>query len=690
MHLSDDLNSLLSSLMTQINTNIMLYYYNNLTKSQQNNTLFLSEYLCNNKGNFIISKKICVCDLGMFGYHCQDKGILYWKGLFTFFQIIFGCAYGILTAIFWISLILKILKDCNDKELIRRILFSPKYLIYINLVIISTSKFLYLLIDPFCQKDYLSHTHDNITYNISIAGLIGIYIQIMVVWLGILTMLNTSLGKFNTKCFVCLYRSVKIISILLMLLLYPGEFAVTYLDSQRSISRKVMSIFTLCEGIVVVSMFILTLLLIKDLKNKFDIFYGEHKDNKEEILTKIKSLKCVHDKNELYIGKLKTKHQEMNNKKDIIDFLVNAEKYNMLDLVESAIVGNRQKKGGYFNYDSGSDALINNYKFIDSRSLSLESGDEINLLKYYKAEKKSEEIISNSNKIESSFLSEFDCVNDSSDSSISENNSNYKDYNKLDDISLNESNYPILQTIRKIKRDSKHKNDNAIQYSNELNTEDILNKINNSYRNIKFNSKINLQNNNVGSNNIEWFTKDEEKLDYKLYYERELLHLNQFINDFNNFSNTNNANSNLSNKNIPTQKSKIMQTLTKQTFPQNSLTKSDKKIIYNIFSITITFLLLIFVVLYVNIILRINVILESKMTEIILLYITFLAEVACVILVYNLLFRDRHTQEYNSLRMIKNLHKFINPTVDGEKQAFLVFDYFRENEVFYRFKDLIV
>ena len=103
-----------------------------------------SNYFCNNKGDFIINEFKCLCDLGMFGFHCREKGIEHWGGNFHFFRCIFGLIYVILIPVFWISVIMKIAKDFHEKELLKKLLCTPKYLIFFNLVIFSTSRFFFL------------------------------------------------------------------------------------------------------------------------------------------------------------------------------------------------------------------------------------------------------------------------------------------------------------------------------------------------------------------------------------------------------------------------------------------------------------------------------------------------------------------------------------------------------------------
>ena len=104
----------LSTLSFSIDEKVMNMYYDSLSDAQKSNSTFLSELLCNSKGIFLVKRKKCSCDLGMFGVHCQNLGVDEWKGWLTFVQIIFGILYGILSIVFIVSLIFKIFADFTD------------------------------------------------------------------------------------------------------------------------------------------------------------------------------------------------------------------------------------------------------------------------------------------------------------------------------------------------------------------------------------------------------------------------------------------------------------------------------------------------------------------------------------------------------------------------------------------------
>ena len=103
---------------------------------------------------------------------------------------------------------------------------------------------------------------------------------------------------------------------------------------------------------------------------------------------------------------------------------------------------------------------------------------------------------------------------------------------------------------------------------------------------------------------------------------------------------------------------------------------------------SITFLVLSFIIFYCCMFLNITPVLHSHSSQIVLLFILFTTEVANLILIYNLFFRDKQVQEYQSLKVISNLDKYLNlNTKDNEPS--IVFDVFTTNKLYLRFKNFI-
>ena len=111
-----------------------------------NNTKYLSQILCNNNGYFSKNNKECICEFCYFGKFCQHPGYYFWKSNFTTMRTLFGILYGILGMLIWYFFYKKITMENNCYIRILRILFTPKYLIMIILLIITNSKIIFNLI----------------------------------------------------------------------------------------------------------------------------------------------------------------------------------------------------------------------------------------------------------------------------------------------------------------------------------------------------------------------------------------------------------------------------------------------------------------------------------------------------------------------------------------------------------------
>lgn len=130
--------TLLTDLHIYFDKEIIEALYKSLNETMQSDYYFLSEYFCHNQGDFYKSAKICICDSGMFGNHCRDKGIKYWRQGWTAFQVIFGLVFGILAIVMWFGFINKIKENITLKGKVIQLFITPKYLVLINLMWITT------------------------------------------------------------------------------------------------------------------------------------------------------------------------------------------------------------------------------------------------------------------------------------------------------------------------------------------------------------------------------------------------------------------------------------------------------------------------------------------------------------------------------------------------------------------------
>lgn len=216
----------------------------------------LSLLFCNDRGNYILNSHLCQCDIAMFGEFCQEKGVEKWKGFLVFQKVIGGIFFGVFFLIFLGTLLIKIRADIKVKDQFKRMLFTPKYLVLFNLLIFSISRFFYYIVDPYRQREVVTHKSDMMVYKMNVSGIMIFFIQLFIVWTGIYAVLNMGDGKISKKCFVCLYNKTKLICIVIMILVYPIQILVSMKDAKR-ITVKNESILAYLQGF-----FILIVLII--------------------------------------------------------------------------------------------------------------------------------------------------------------------------------------------------------------------------------------------------------------------------------------------------------------------------------------------------------------------------------------------------------------------------------------------
>ena len=108
-----------------------------------NNTKLLSKAVCNDNGYYSKKKMKCFCEFCFFGKYCRYSGYYFWKRDYRNLRVLYGILYGILGFMIWYYFIKKIIKESDCYKRILRVLFTPKYIIMIILLIISNSKIIY-------------------------------------------------------------------------------------------------------------------------------------------------------------------------------------------------------------------------------------------------------------------------------------------------------------------------------------------------------------------------------------------------------------------------------------------------------------------------------------------------------------------------------------------------------------------
>jgi hypothetical protein len=117
-----------------------------ITRSEYNDFEYLSYVFCNSRGNYNRAKATCDCDIGFFNERCEISGLVYWKNGWGAFQGIISSIFALLAIITWISLWKNLSAEYGSFwKKIRRIMVCPKYLIIMNIIIMATSKLIYIL-----------------------------------------------------------------------------------------------------------------------------------------------------------------------------------------------------------------------------------------------------------------------------------------------------------------------------------------------------------------------------------------------------------------------------------------------------------------------------------------------------------------------------------------------------------------
>ena len=108
-----------------------------------NDTKLLSKVVCNDNGYYSKKEMKCLCEFCFFGKYCRYSGYYFWGRDYRNLRVLYGILYGILGFMIWYYFIKKIIKESDCYKRILRVLFTPKYIIMIILLIISNSKIIY-------------------------------------------------------------------------------------------------------------------------------------------------------------------------------------------------------------------------------------------------------------------------------------------------------------------------------------------------------------------------------------------------------------------------------------------------------------------------------------------------------------------------------------------------------------------
>lgn len=121
-----------------------------------------------------------------------------------------------------------------------------------------------------------------------------------------------------------------------------------------------------------------------------------------------------------------------------------------------------------------------------------------------------------------------------------------------------------------------------------------------------------------------------------------------------------------------------------------SFTQSDKKVILKIFGMSTSFVVTTICMVAIDLTLTGDFRQDGESRVLVLVIFGFGFEIAGIIVIYNLFFKSINVQEYQNLKIIGQIDKYLNPTGDVEKQPKIFYKDFTTKKVFNRFKHFVI
>ena len=417
----------IENLAKLFDVNLSKKIYEDLSDQQKKNQRFLAKFFCNNLGKYNVIYGKCYCHIGIFRNHCQTYLIDYiGKNVIIAYRVVFSILFFILMIMISINLVQR-LKDSNYSSCfntICAILLTPKNLVSLNLIILTFSKFVYMIIDPYCQFKKISYEFERVLNEIKFSSLISIYLILFIVLVGLNTNLSRGRGKINKKYYIFVYRLIKIVVCIILFIIYPLQIPLSVAMAKNTFNFGAMNILLYITVFFAVCLMCFTFWMIFYLRKRLFNNYIIRKENLRKNLFKIKKIDEVFFDNENSFSErehlntvnknlIETKEVLHKNKNEI-KFLKKMIKSNLIKEVDKAI--NKED----LNYD------MDNYELIDFEN-------EMLILDLYnkKIEENSQIVIKNSNNLEENKL-----IKSKTNEEIFE-----------DDFSLNENDLKIVNDI---------------------------------------------------------------------------------------------------------------------------------------------------------------------------------------------------------------------------------------------------
>ena len=410
-----------------------LKYYISLIEKGDANKTFLKTFLCNEAGDFNINK--CDCYIGYFENHCQINAKYYWGKLWNVYQLFFSFLFCIFLLITWYKLFKILLKKENVFKKILQLIIIPKNLVTINLCLISLSRFIYIVIDPFNLKKLFGRSIERILFLVINANIMNIYCILIIMWLGLneVFIIGTKLKKRINHYF---YIQKKYTLIFLLIISYPYYIFVNYLiySNQTFISEQSKNLINLLYEIynyLTIIVFIYGCCSLCKMKDKLDSIYKFSLDKNRSIIPKV----IINENNDNTIleSSIQLKEEkEMRNENIILNNnhdKNNSKKKKYILFLQKAFENNL--------YDEINGLIKNNDTYEDSEDYLIDYQSEIKILNIFNKE--------NSNFYSKSDVDNINIKNKKSFYTSYEDKNN--DYKEIDDFFLTQNDKENISSV---------------------------------------------------------------------------------------------------------------------------------------------------------------------------------------------------------------------------------------------------
>ena len=183
------------------------------------------------------------------------------------------------------KLVISLIKYQSCITRICSLFLTPKNLVNLNLMTMSLSRFFYICYDPYCQHKKVSYQFDRIVNELTISSITSIYLLLFIVFVGLNANLQRGTRMISKRCFVCTYKTLKFIVIIVLFFIYPIQIFISYSNSTiDDINIPYVKYFYIGFCFLFFLLYLITFYVLCYLKKQFFKFYEMKKNiNKNDI-----------------------------------------------------------------------------------------------------------------------------------------------------------------------------------------------------------------------------------------------------------------------------------------------------------------------------------------------------------------------------------------------------------------------